>query len=217
MKQSTKIIIILSIITIVALVGMKIGNHPSPSQEAGVTVLERDSQGRATLQTRSTDPSCPLPDAQEFGGKMYEHISYGDLQPGKSVQITVSCDQRHIRLGGAVTQDIAYTYDTQNMESIALENDYNFDGYNDVALVRIAKGSGGDDPDTQYTTDVYLYDPMTTQFIYAADLSKLKNITVDPELKYVVEDESYYTKSGEHVEAYQNYRWVNGRIVKVME
>jgi hypothetical protein len=78
---------------------------------------------------------------------------------------------------------------------------------------------------TTYLGDVYLYDPITKQFIFNNELSKLENLQIDSEKKYVQENLSYWTKpneeigvqGNEEIEVVQSYKWVDGHLVKVTQ
>lgn len=217
-------LLIIGVLVIVVVSGLTwLGNVRRDKIEMGqdrdVVVMERDEEGRPTIQIRSGDIACkPYPGKTEVSREQrVEGLQYEELKTDTKIVVTNTCGGMTFVLGGAVTQTIAYMHDDlDQLEIIKLDTDYNFDGFNDFEVVRITSG-GGEDPNTTYMSDIYLYDQTTKQFVYNAELSKLRNISVDPEQKYVIEEESYYTKSNEHVEAYQNYQWTNGHLVKVNE
>jgi hypothetical protein len=110
------------------------------------TVLNYDDEGRPTEQMNLNDPACILnhtgPGPTEYIERLYY---YTELEQGKIV-LTTSCDGKLFTMTGAVNQVITYLHNPIDIETIFLEEDYNFDGYADFEAVRIADGGGGDYP-----------------------------------------------------------------------
>jgi hypothetical protein len=92
---------------------------------------------------------------------------------------------------------------------IIKDQDYNFDGYNDTYIIKL-------NDNNKYEYNLYLYDPVNKKLEYSLELSSLRYLTVDTENNYLIEDVSYYTDKGEHIDGlYNNYKWVNGHLVQI--
>lgn len=202
-----------------------------------VIVLQRDSEGRSTDQIRKSDFDCKVStedagpdsiDPTDENVYVVEHVYYGNLKEGQPVQIILSCDQERFTITGAVKQvidinDTKMFPDLDMFNALAdiasgsgvvyLEDDYNFDGYNDLHTIS-SNGQGWDGVDS---VNIFLYDPVVQKFVFNTELSKLQNVLPpDYENKFIFEDFSYYNGK-EHVEAYRKHKWVNGHLVKIEE
>ncbi len=191
----------------------------------GVAIWLTGQQGSINKQEQLAfvDPACNG-QANEYAdlGFGVEHTYTGNLKEGLPVEIVLSCDHESFKIEGSVTQKISledleridselnHNYELANIgsgnEVVDVNSDYNFDGYNDLSSVAI-NGSEVD------STFIFLYNPVIRQFEYNTELSHLENIILDSSKKYVQEDLSYYTESGEHIDGiYKTYIWVNGHL-----
>ena len=147
----------------------------------------------------------------------------GMLNTDMLVTMLLSCDQKKVTVTGAVTQtitatDIGVDTHTDLVDTIAgsggvvaVDTDYNFDGYNDLALIT----SRGGDVDAITSYAIFLYNAVTKKFEYNSELSAIENIGVNEPHKWVT---STYTcaaridKNDCHSYA---YTWVAGHLKKV--
>lgn len=231
--QKQKTLITIFIILIVGVLGwylvhgQNIKTQVNIESDTDVVVMEKDSENRPIVQIRKSDPDCnAVFEEIESDGidPVFEHVYYGELKKDMPVQIILSCDQERFTITGAVNQIIdvndkvmfpepdmfnALADITNGSGVVYLEDDYNFDGYNDLASI---SSSGSE----VYSYNAFLYDTSVQKFIFNTELSKLQNLMVpDYENKYISEDFSYYLESGEHVEVFKNYKWVDGNLVEI--
>jgi hypothetical protein len=64
-------------------------------------------------------------------------------------------------------------------KSSDVEDDYNFDGYNDLSAIS-SNGQGFDGVDS---FNIFLYNPKIQKFVYNAEISKLQNSLMDTKNK----------------------------------
>ncbi len=221
-KNKTPYIIIILLISVI-IIFFIFNNKKQPDiktpikiekKDIDILIKEKDEFGRKITQTRSSDPDCT--------GGILEHIYYGELKEDKPVKIILSCDQERFNIVGSVIQIIDSTNESDMPQNdsfnaladisngsqvVYLEDDYNFDGYNDLASIS-SNGSGVD------SYNIFLYDKKLEKFVFNTELSKLQNILVNENNKYVFEDFSYY-EGDKYIEDYRRYKWVNGHLVKV--
>ncbi len=188
------------------------------NNDSDLVVLQSDQQGRPTEQTRTSDPQCTE--------NATEKIYYGDLQAGRILQVTLSCDQKQLTLTGVVNQVIDSTNSADfavgsapfidssgKSDPVNVSNDYNFDGYNDLYV--LSQDSEGY---MQDRANIFLYDTSTHKFKYNTELSKILNIDTDSVKKYVKEvvllgSDGEPTTTSKYKTI--NYKWVNGHLLKV--
>ena len=124
-----------------------------------------------------------------------EHTYTGEIQPGKSVTIVLSCDHLTMTITGAVQQVITakslFNYTSPEIDDLAdlssgdqvidTNSDFNFDGYNDLSTVAVS-GNGAYKTVSYY---IFLYNPSSKRFVFSPALSNLTNISVNKDEKYV--------------------------------
>ncbi len=185
-----------------------------PYSDSKIVVVRKDEQGRPIEQLRIDDTNCSLGKPPDIELSL-EYIIYENIKQDLPVTIITSCDRGTFTVTGSVTQVVKYMHENSwfNLENVSVNRDFNFDGYNDLDIARIFSGGGGDDYNTKYISDIYLYDSVSKKFVHNIELSNLKNVILDPSKKYVQEDLSYYTESGEHIDnMYKTYIWVDGHL-----
>ncbi len=114
----------------------------------------------------------------------------GNITPSMPIALTLSCDYETVTIKGSVDQILKSPYPdstelvdpSAHINSVVTTDDYNFDGYNDVAFLTV-NGEGSQASDT-YT--IFLFDVQTKQFVYNKELSKITNISIDNEKKQIL-------------------------------
>lgn len=153
-------------------------------KDIDITVKEKDEFGRKIIQTRSSDPDCT--------DGVYENIYYGEIKKDMPVKIVLSCDQERFNIVGSVTQlidstngvdlvgdDVVLVDISSGSQVVYVEDDYNFDGYNDLSAIS-SNGQGFDGVDS---FNIFLYNPKIQKFVYNAEISKLQNSLMDTKNK----------------------------------
>lgn len=153
-------------------------------QDIDITVKEKDEFGRKIIQTRSSDPDCT--------DGVYENIYYGEIKKDMPVKVVLSCDQERFNIVGSVTQlidstngidlagdDVVLVDISSGSQVVDIEDDYNFDGYNDLSAIS-SNGQGFDGVDS---FNIFLYNPKIQKFVYNAEISKLQNTLMDTKNK----------------------------------
>jgi hypothetical protein len=176
---------------------------------------------------KSGDKSIPVPDSPCVN-KRYkytgpEEIYSGYLKPGSPVTVTLLCDRDQLNIEGSVEQIITNPHpDRETMglvatlgaHGIALETDYNFDGYNDLETIP-NQGSGWQ---AIVDYDIFLYDPLTKQFKYSQELSALSWLQVDSKNK-TLRSGRLFVKGGveHHGGSFEIFTWDGPKLVKSAE
>lgn len=173
--------------------------------------------------TAPKDPACTGEDHEYFSlGFGVEHRYEGEIAPGKPVVAVLSCDHTRLTLSGSVNQVISGSADADMDEIIAdltagelvvsLDQDYNFDGYNDLSSV-VSNGQGMSAVDY---TNVYLYDPASKKFRIHQQISGMENVYPNPESKRIEQEFCQFDEEGVEVVCQSFYhRWRGGYLVEV--
>lgn len=178
-------------------------------------------------QKSSGDVSVP-PHGTVCVNKQYkykgpEDTYSGFLKPGSPVTVTLVCDRDQLNILGSVEQIITNPHPeretwglvaTLGGNGIAIETDYNFDGYNDLQTVPI-QGSGWQGVVGYY---IFLYDPETQQFKYSQELSALEWLQVDSKNK-TLRSGRLFVRGGveHHGGSFQIYAWDGPSLIKSTE
>jgi hypothetical protein len=158
------------------------------------------------------DPACNGSQNQYYDiGFGTEHHYSGEVAPDIKVKITLSCDHTRFFISGDVNQVIATTTELADLvagtEVVRVENDYNFDGYNDLSTIW-SNGSGQTQIDSSF---IFLYNPASNKFILDEKLSSLENSYPKSDTKEIIQ---YFNFVQDGYQSY-SYKWtMSGKLYK---
>jgi len=174
------------------------------------------------------DPSCDGEKNPNFIlGFGIEHYYEGDIDQGKHVKITLSCDHKKMNITGAVTQTIissdvlkddnvfAGLADLSSGEAVVeVSNDFNFDGYNDLSSI-VNNGQGANAV-KEYL--IFIYNLSSDKFDFNKDISSLTNVNVDSENKEIFQEFCMPVNGSSKSECIKTrYKWVNQQLEEIFE
>jgi hypothetical protein len=161
------------------------------------------------------------PCEQSFASTPY-YTFYGNVTKDIPVTLHYSCDFNNLLIEGGVTQGIYANSDKDaydhhiagdpdlgapDKNMIQVAKDYNFDGYNDLAITNDVG------PDYFVQTLVFLYDKQERQFEYNLELSYLENLSIEQDKPQTLS--SYMTDSKTKQKTYTYYIWKNGVLTEI--
>lgn len=172
------------------------------------------------------DPACNG-EANEYYslGFGVEHRYEGEIASGRKVSVTLSCNHLRLTVSGAVEQEItaadlgkeAAFGELADLSGgsrvVSLADDYNFDGYNDLASV-VSNGQGASAVDSFL---IFLYDPSLNRFTYSRQLSAIENLWPDPATRTIRQQFCYFGDEKPGLTCDQaEYRWISGDLVEIV-
>lgn len=160
--------------------------------------------------------ACPR---EVYGSWPELRVYYGTLKDGERafpIKAVRSCDSTRLVISGAVSQtllgkkpsdEFGHYFPGDGTHSINFDEDYNFDGYNDLQVI-VSAGSGWA---AVITSNYYLYDPSLDSFEFNDELSSYTNLYVARDKRRLAVSQGLGMYWGHYA---KYYVWRDGELVK---
>lgn len=151
---------------------------------------------------------------------VYYNPFEGQINNEMSIKLELSCDHNRVNITGSVNQEIVRFKKNNRGESqeselvvnssgLSFDEDYNFDGYNDISTL-YNYGAGYM---ALYDNYYFLYDPLQNKFIFNKELSDLQNLVIKSTSTKTLEQ--VFNMGPDLGYSITEYKWKGDKLIKI--